>query len=152
MSVNAVMAQTFLPGVTNRNTGVRSKFSIRRRNNHALGVTLGRYIITLINLVCTVITGKSQASVWDFREISGIGLRFPCNDLTLALTTCRDPDQTSRFCGISISYFCWSRVFGCSCVTKHDFLLWAQRKPNTRLEICKAFQDRLTFLNRHMIV
>ena len=27
-----------------------------------------------------------------------------------------------------------------------------QRKPNTRLEICKAFQDRLTFLNRHMIV
>ena len=29
-------------------------------------------------------------------------------------------------------------------VHKHDFLLWAQRKPNTRLEICKAFQDRLT--------
>ena len=37
-------------------------------------------------------------------------------------------------------------------VTKHGFLPWAQRKPNTRLEICKAFQDRLTFLNRHMIV
>ena len=27
-----------------------------------------------------------------------------------------------------------------------------QHKPNTRLEICKAFQDRLTFLNRHMVV
>ena len=37
-------------------------------------------------------------------------------------------------------------------VTKHDFLLWAQRKPNTRLEGCKAVQDRLTFLNRHMTV
>ena len=37
-------------------------------------------------------------------------------------------------------------------VTKHGFVLWAQRKPNTRLEIYKAFQDRLTFLNRHMIV
>ena len=36
-------------------------------------------------------------------------------------------------------------------VKKHGFVLWAQRKPNTRLEICKAFQDRLTFLNRHMI-
>ena len=43
VSVNAVMAQTFLPGVTNRNTGVRSKFLIRRRDNHILGVTLGRY-------------------------------------------------------------------------------------------------------------
>ena len=48
-------------------------------------------------------------------------------------------------------------------VTKHGFVLWAQSKPNTRLvlssepsvnqtlEIYKAFQDRLTFLNRHMI-
>ena len=36
-------------------------------------------------------------------------------------------------------------------VKKHGLVLWAQRKPNTRLEICKAFQDRLTFLNRHMI-
>ena len=35
-------------------------------------------------------------------------------------------------------------------VTKHGFVLWAQRKPNTRLEIYKAIQDRLTFLNRHM--
>ena len=43
VSVNAVMAQTFLPGVTNQNTGVRSKFLIRRRDNHILGVTLGRY-------------------------------------------------------------------------------------------------------------
>ena len=180
----------------------------------------------------------------------------------------RDPDQTSRFCGISISCFCWSRVFGCSLifpvqrmewqatfdvltsppymrpprktggkslyalvpfwsrntvqhylvdvmmkqksffgpgninsalmyrnniefsvfvlchwvdckiywecrtaghlvfwnlwpavelknvlsVTKHGFVFWAQRKPNNRLEICKPFQDRLTCLNRHMIV
>ena len=42
--VNVVMAQNFLPGVTNRNTGVSRreiKFSIRRRDNHALGVTLG---------------------------------------------------------------------------------------------------------------
>ena len=30
-------------------------------------------------------------------------------------------------------------------VTKHGFVFWAQRKPNTRLEIYKAFQDRLTF-------
>ena len=37
-------------------------------------------------------------------------------------------------------------------VTKHGFVFWAQRKPNTRLEIYKAFQDRLTCLNRHMIV
>ena len=37
-------------------------------------------------------------------------------------------------------------------VTKHGFVFWAQRKPNARLEIYKAFQDRLTFLNRHMIV
>ena len=37
-------------------------------------------------------------------------------------------------------------------VTKHGFVFWAQRKPNTRLEIYKAFQDRLTSLNRHMIV
>ena len=36
-------------------------------------------------------------------------------------------------------------------VTKHSFIIWAQRKPNTRLEIYKAFQDRLTCLNRHMI-
>ena len=37
-------------------------------------------------------------------------------------------------------------------VTKHSFVFWAQRKLNTRLEIYKAFQDRLTCLNRHMIV
>ena len=37
-------------------------------------------------------------------------------------------------------------------VTKHGFVFWAQRKSNTRLEIYKAFQDRLTCLNRHMIV
>ena len=30
--------------------------------------------------------------------------------------------------------------------------IWAQRKPNAVLEIYKAFEDRLTFLNRHMIV
>ena len=44
VSVNVVMAQTFLPGVTHRNTGASRreiKFSIRRRDNHALGVTLG---------------------------------------------------------------------------------------------------------------
>ena len=32
-------------------------------------------------------------------------------------------------------------------VTKHGFVFWAQCKPNTKLEIYKAFQDRLTFLN-----
>ena len=37
-------------------------------------------------------------------------------------------------------------------VTKHGFVFWAQRKRNTRLEIYEAFQDRLTCLNRHMIV
>ena len=36
-------------------------------------------------------------------------------------------------------------------VTKHGFVFWAQRKPNTRLEISKAFQDWLTFLNRHTV-
>ena len=37
-------------------------------------------------------------------------------------------------------------------VTNHSFVFWAQREPNAILEIYKAFQDRLTFLNRHMIV
>ena len=32
------------------------------------------------------------------------------------------------------------------------FKTYAQRKPNARLEMYKAFQDSLTFLNRHMIV
>ena len=32
------------------------------------------------------------------------------------------------------------------------FVFWAQRKPIAILEIYKAFQDRLTFLNRHMII
>ena len=40
VSVKAVMTQTFPPGV-------RSKFSIRRRDNHALGVILGRYIFVV---------------------------------------------------------------------------------------------------------
>ena len=34
-------------------------------------------------------------------------------------------------------------------VTKHGFVFWAQRKPNAKLEIYKAFQNGLTFLNRH---
>ena len=45
-SVKAVKAQTFPPGVRNGNAGVSRReiaFSIRRRDNHALGVTLGRY-------------------------------------------------------------------------------------------------------------
>ena len=42
-SVEAVMAQTFPPGVRNGNAGVRSQFTICRRDNRALGVTLGRY-------------------------------------------------------------------------------------------------------------
>ena len=37
-------------------------------------------------------------------------------------------------------------------VTKYGFVFWAQRERNARLEIYKAFQDRLTFLNRHTIV
>ena len=37
-------------------------------------------------------------------------------------------------------------------VTKHGFVFSAQCEPNIILEIYKAFQDRLTFLNRHMIV
>ena len=37
-------------------------------------------------------------------------------------------------------------------VTKHGFVFWTQRKPNSILEIYKAFQDRLTSLSRHMIV
>ena len=38
-------------------------------------------------------------------------------------------------------------------VTKHDFVFWAQRKPNAKpFEIYKAFQNRLAFLNQYMIV
>ena len=37
-------------------------------------------------------------------------------------------------------------------VTKHGFVFGAQHKPNATLEIYAAFQDCLTFLNRHMIV
>ena len=37
-------------------------------------------------------------------------------------------------------------------VTKHDFIFCAQCKLNAKLEIYEAFQDRLTFLNQHMIV
>ena len=33
-------------------------------------------------------------------------------------------------------------------VTKDGFVFWAQRKPNAKLEIYEAFQDRLTFFNR----
>ena len=48
MSVKAVMAQTFPPGVANRNTGVSRHeiqvFLTGRRDNHTLGVTLGWYI------------------------------------------------------------------------------------------------------------
>ena len=36
----------------------------------------------------------------------------------------RDPDQTSRFCGISISCFCWSRVFGCSLLYSIQSMAW----------------------------
>ena len=36
----------------------------------------------------------------------------------------RDPDQTSRFCGISISCFCWSRVFGCSLLFSVQSMAW----------------------------
>ena len=36
--------------------------------------------------------------------------------------------------------------------TKHGFVFSAQHEPNVILEIYKAFQDRLTFLNRHIIV
>ena len=35
-----------------------------------------------------------------------------------------DPDQTSRFCGISISCFCWSRVFGCSLLFSVQSMAW----------------------------
>ena len=37
-------------------------------------------------------------------------------------------------------------------VTKHCFVFWGQRQANATIEIYKAFQERLTFLNRHMIV
>ena len=36
----------------------------------------------------------------------------------------RDPDQTSRFCGISILFFCWSRVFGCSLLFSIQSMAW----------------------------
>ena len=37
-------------------------------------------------------------------------------------------------------------------VSKHGFVFSSQRTPKAKLEIYNAFQDRLTFLNRHMIV
>ena len=41
-------------------------------------------------------------------------------------------------------------------VSNHGFVFWAQYEPNAILDWSinryKAFQDRLTFLNRHMIV
>ena len=78
MSVNAVMAQTFLPGVTNRNTGVTNrntgvsrreiKFSISRRDNHALGVTLGRYMLIQMQRVSAgyLLRCASTAFIPDF--------------------------------------------------------------------------------------
>ena len=36
----------------------------------------------------------------------------------------RHPDQTSRFCGISISCFCWSGVFGCSLLFSVQSMAW----------------------------
>ena len=36
----------------------------------------------------------------------------------------RDPDQTSRFCGICILCFCWSRVFGCSLLYSIQSMAW----------------------------
>ena len=36
----------------------------------------------------------------------------------------RDPDQTSRFCGISILSFCWSRVFGCLLLFSIQSMAW----------------------------
>ena len=35
-----------------------------------------------------------------------------------------DPGQTSRFCGISILCFCWSRVFGCSLLFSIQSMAW----------------------------
>ena len=36
----------------------------------------------------------------------------------------RDPDQTNRFCVISMSCFCWSRVFGCSLLFSVQSMAW----------------------------
>ena len=36
----------------------------------------------------------------------------------------RVPDQTSRFCGISKSCFCWSWVFGCSLLFSVQSMAW----------------------------
>ena len=37
-------------------------------------------------------------------------------------------------------------------VAKHGFGFWAQCITNAKLEIYEAFQDHLTFLNRHMLL
>ena len=47
------MVRTFLPVVRNLNTAMsrsRSKFSIHRRDNLTLGMTLGRYILLKITI------------------------------------------------------------------------------------------------------
>ena len=57
------MAPKFLPGVRNWNTGMSRreimKFSIRRRDNHALGVTLGRsYVVKKVPFYCLHAVGQ----------------------------------------------------------------------------------------------
>ena len=63
VSLNAAMAQTFLPGVT-------LKFPIRRRDNHALSVTLGRYNIHITQIVVKIKQKSSSCLFAFFFEIN----------------------------------------------------------------------------------
>ena len=46
------------------------------------------------------------------------------NSAVLNYHISRDPDQTNRFCGISISCFRWSLVFGCSLLFSVQSMPW----------------------------
>ena len=112
------MAQTFLPGVTNWNTGVRLKFSIRGRDNHTLGVTLGRCIV--------ILSGHWFPGVMQKRE---------------------SPDFRSTEVGISKLIFivwCWFTctvidsnkhkiiIIKCDCSKNHDYKLISNAKNGLR--------------------
>ena len=61
-------------------------------------------------------------NVWGYTEILPISQIEKIQPFWTIIS--RDPDQTSRFCGISISCFCWSRVFRCSLLFSVQSMAW----------------------------
>ena len=102
---------------------------------------------------------KSQAILKHFPLSSFL---FPLSSLRFPLSSFLFPDLSRKDQRDSSSRVgCWSfsvlimlsgsRPEKSSKCQKHGFVFWAQRKPNAKFEIYKVFQDRLTFLNRHMV-